>query len=892
MGRAGDRRARSCPSDRPILTTSATPFDPEHEDAREHVPMQMNFDRFTSEGIILFRPGELRDWQRLSRPARARFLSAHFLFAPGRFVEDVPYDPDLYFTGEEITLAVRAFTHGYDLFHPRHVIVWHEYTRAYRPHKHWTDHDGGPEVEMAWHARDRASLDKVAAFLAQPEPGRLGLGVARTFDEYEAYAGVSISRRRAQEYTRAGFEPPNPPADEGWADRIRGYALDLAIEKRRLPADVHDYHFWYVGVHDAHGLEIVRQDVDREGVRALLADAGAHAVIRCAFETDRTPASWTVWPVSDTRGWLERIDGPVLPLHPPVTLVTALVDLGREALGGGFGRSFEAHYLPLFEQLLETPLPMVVYAEPRLEALVWRHRHPSNTRLELVRPEDLEAGDGFADIQRIRADANWLAQAGWLADSPQAALAHYNALVFSKMRWLAEAARANAFGASHLFWVDAGLVHTVPGAVFEAPALAGRLADAAGPFLWVEYPYPDGDEIHGFPRPALAALAGVSMVDRVVRGGFFGGRVEEIPAVEAQFEALRRDTLARGLMGTEESLFTVLAYREPSRYAHYLVERDGLLGPFFQDLLAGRAAGRRQAPERRAVEVVPFPVRTAQADPIEVPDDVERGHTTFFGLPMMQNRHAILAIDRLLRTLEDEGRRVARIVELGTGVGGLTVLFHLYARVTGARFVTVDRSVHDTAARALFEPLDVDARRRDVAEPFAAAEIAREIQGPGITLLVCDGPDKLGDVTRLAPYLKTGDLVMAHDYAASTDTFEQTMRGRLWNWCEITDRDFEAVGREHELDRWPRTCFRAGGMDVPGEARHAGDAGPGRRGGLRTSRGVNPRRRAGAARAMVRARRPSSPRSSQAARRILLDSSTDESAHGQPRAGGALQVRA
>ncbi|MEZ5416716.1 MAG: hypothetical protein R2708_05165 [Vicinamibacterales bacterium] len=30
-----------------MLTAYATPFDPAHEDAREQLPMQMNFDRFT-----------------------------------------------------------------------------------------------------------------------------------------------------------------------------------------------------------------------------------------------------------------------------------------------------------------------------------------------------------------------------------------------------------------------------------------------------------------------------------------------------------------------------------------------------------------------------------------------------------------------------------------------------------------------------------------------------------------------------------------------------------------------------------------------------------------------------------------------------------------------------
>jgi len=39
---------------------------------------------------------------------RARFISAHFSFSIGNFVSEIPYDPDLYFIGEEITLSIRA----------------------------------------------------------------------------------------------------------------------------------------------------------------------------------------------------------------------------------------------------------------------------------------------------------------------------------------------------------------------------------------------------------------------------------------------------------------------------------------------------------------------------------------------------------------------------------------------------------------------------------------------------------------------------------------------------------------------------------------------------------------------------------------------------------------
>ena len=305
-------------SGKPLLTAYATPFDPGSEE-RSDTPMQMNFDRFTPEGIVLFRPGELRDWRTLSDPRRARFVSAHFLFAPGTFVADVPYDADLYFIGEEIMLTLRAFTHGYDLYHPSTVLVWHEYTREYRAHKHWTDHTSANGVPVEWHARDRASLEKVERFLAAPGIGPFGLGTARTFDDYEAYAGISVKHRKVQDYTRLGYEPPNPAAAAGWTEAVRSYTLELLVDKNRLPADVADYQFWYVGVHDETGRELFRCDADRQEVRGLLADDQPFARVVRSFDSDGAPATWTVWPVSDSRGWLERIDGIVSSADAPIT---------------------------------------------------------------------------------------------------------------------------------------------------------------------------------------------------------------------------------------------------------------------------------------------------------------------------------------------------------------------------------------------------------------------------------------------------------------------------------------------------------------------------------------------------------------------------------------------
>src|ERR1035437_2683679 len=125
---------------KPLITGYAPSFDPDNDpNGRTQEIWGMSFDRFIPEGAIFFLPYNIEDKELLKKPIPARFYSAHFAFTLGQFCKEVPHDPNYYFHGEEISIAVRAYTHGYDLFHPNKIIIWHEYTRKGRT-KHWDDH--------------------------------------------------------------------------------------------------------------------------------------------------------------------------------------------------------------------------------------------------------------------------------------------------------------------------------------------------------------------------------------------------------------------------------------------------------------------------------------------------------------------------------------------------------------------------------------------------------------------------------------------------------------------------------------------------------------------------------------------------------------------------------
>jgi hypothetical protein len=156
---------------RPLLTTYAPSYNPK-DGSRIDNPWIMELDN--SGEIPMFRPG----YSNHTEPKPTMFFSGHFAFARGKHIIDVPYDPELYFHGEEITMAIRSWIAGYDMYHPHKVVIWHEYTRVGRV-KQWDEHS-------EWWKTDQISKDKVRKILS----GEIQYIGQRTLEEYKLKAGI------------------------------------------------------------------------------------------------------------------------------------------------------------------------------------------------------------------------------------------------------------------------------------------------------------------------------------------------------------------------------------------------------------------------------------------------------------------------------------------------------------------------------------------------------------------------------------------------------------------------------------------------------------------------------------------------------------------------------
>lgn len=141
-------------------------------------------------------------------------IAAGFVFAPGDFIEEVPYDYRMYFEGEEQNIATRAFTHGWDIFHVRDTFipVYHLYKENgndYVTH-HWHE-SVDSKRKTKWTEMGVMSNKRLRDLLFDRKTGgAYGLGTTRSLDEYEKRSGIEYSKRHIT--WRVGDERGSSPA--------------------------------------------------------------------------------------------------------------------------------------------------------------------------------------------------------------------------------------------------------------------------------------------------------------------------------------------------------------------------------------------------------------------------------------------------------------------------------------------------------------------------------------------------------------------------------------------------------------------------------------------------------------------------------------------------------
>jgi len=212
------------------------------------------------------------------QPGKSPFIAAGFIFTLGRFCREVEYDPNLYFAGEEIALAARAYTHGYSFYYPTENVIWHHYD--HHAPLHWSDHPD-KQTQLCAHAMVR--LKKLLTGKHE-ELGRYGLGSVRSLSDYEKYADIDFMGT----------------LERGVIKRPTRFTHRLTLDTRDIE-DREDYECWVFCLMDDEEGELYRDDiVDPE----LLTKRSATIDIDAQLED--TPTKYLLWPKAP-EGWGPRL---------------------------------------------------------------------------------------------------------------------------------------------------------------------------------------------------------------------------------------------------------------------------------------------------------------------------------------------------------------------------------------------------------------------------------------------------------------------------------------------------------------------------------------------------------------------------------------------------------
>jgi hypothetical protein len=191
-----DQLAR-CPSAKPMLTT----YPPGYELPNNLIlsdPIFLAPKQFEADGSLP-QQGIPRALDSVI-PKRTALVAAGYLFGRADWIHEVPYDPQIYFQGEETSMAVRLWTHGWDFFGPTENLIWHRYGNDGRA-VHWSDHSD-------WFKLDAVSKQRVRQLLSmesdEHDLSPYGLGSVRSLEQFIEFSGIDFKNRTVAQHARDG----------------------------------------------------------------------------------------------------------------------------------------------------------------------------------------------------------------------------------------------------------------------------------------------------------------------------------------------------------------------------------------------------------------------------------------------------------------------------------------------------------------------------------------------------------------------------------------------------------------------------------------------------------------------------------------------------------------
>lgn len=143
--------------------------------------------------------------QALQKPTgkfyKSLLIGANCFFTFGSFFRDIKFDPELkhIFNGEEILIAVFAYTNGWDVYTPAYNLITHKYNETMKDKHSWhNDNKDG----KTFNKDSQSSLNKLKEILTNPkysETYKYGIGKERKLEDFWKKLGFDRTKKTFKE---------------------------------------------------------------------------------------------------------------------------------------------------------------------------------------------------------------------------------------------------------------------------------------------------------------------------------------------------------------------------------------------------------------------------------------------------------------------------------------------------------------------------------------------------------------------------------------------------------------------------------------------------------------------------------------------------------------------
>ena len=183
----------------------------------------MSARRFQSQNsnFLEFRSSYLKQNDKIKR---SPFIAAGYIFTFAKLHKNVLVNPEMYYLGDELPMAIRYYTHGWNNYCPNRCYIYHKYLRKDRA----VPNNGSEKARIENELFNKLLYSKPG----DQELGEFGLGKERTVKQFEDYAGVDFTKKIIYESAETGEYNPETISKKASFIQYNSYKQREHINKK------------------------------------------------------------------------------------------------------------------------------------------------------------------------------------------------------------------------------------------------------------------------------------------------------------------------------------------------------------------------------------------------------------------------------------------------------------------------------------------------------------------------------------------------------------------------------------------------------------------------------------------------------------------------------------